>query len=552
MSSPKTYPAAHPAKLATAKTVSKRDVVADIAKAASKTSPTSSPKVSKETSSQKNPTSSKSWMNYGSLANIAAALANKEVTSTELSQDCYERIEKLQEEYNIFISVSQPEEFAPKAQEADALIKEHPSKNNTLSGIPYVLKDIFCATGTKTSCGSKMLDNFVAPYDATVVAKINQAHGVMMGKSNMDEFAMGSSNEHSYYGAVGNPWDKSRVTGGSSGGSAAAVAARVVPYALGTDTGGSVRQPASFCGVTGIKPTYGRVSRYGMIAYASSLDQAGVFSISAEDAAYVLNVISGYDAKDSTCANKDVPDYVAKVKSVKDKGIKGLKVGVPEEFVNDELDGQVKQLIEQMLGVLSKEGAEIVPIKLPNLVRSIPCYYTLSLAEASANLSRYDGVRYGHRSENAKDIHDLYVNSRSEGFGDEVKKRILLGTYVLTAGYYDAYYVQAQKIRRLIRDDFKQAFKKVDVIAGPVSPSTAFKIGEKSDPLSMYLQDIYTVPANLAGLPALSMPMGFIDGMPIGAQLLGDDFAEESILSVAAIYQELTNWHTRIPPLVAA
>ncbi len=485
---------------------------------------------------------------YGSLANIASALANKEVTAAELSQSCYENIQRVQEEYNIFISISEQEQFAKQAQEADALDK----KPSPLSGIPYALKDIFCTKDTKTSCGSKMLDNFVAPYNATVVDKLNAAHGVMMGKTNMDEFAMGSSNEHSYYGAVGNPWDKSRVTGGSSGGSAAAVASRVVPYALGTDTGGSVRQPAAFCGITGFKPTYGRVSRYGMIAYASSLDQAGIFSISAEDAAYVLQAISGNDKKDSTSADREVPDYIASIKAQKDKGMKGLKVGVAKEFTDDKLDGQIKQLLDAMLDTLRQEGAEIVPITLPNLVRSIPCYYTISLAEASANLARYDGVRYGHRSKDAKDIHDLYVNSRSEGFGDEVKKRILLGTYVLTTGYYDAYYVQAQRIRRLIRDDFKQAFQKVDVIAGPVAPSPAFKIGEKSDPLSMYQQDIYTVPANLAGLPAISVPMGFVDGMPVGAQLLGDDFAEESILSVASIYQRLTDWHTKKPPVVEA
>lgn len=488
---------------------------------------------------------------YGSLANIATALANNEVTAAELSQNCYENIQAVQEEYNIFISISEPEQFAKQAQEADAL-KSKPAVS-PLSGIPYALKDIFCVRGAKTSCGSKMLDNFISPYDATVVDKLNEAKGVMMGKTNMDEFAMGSSNEHSFYGAVANPWDKSRVTGGSSGGSAAAVAIRAVPYALGTDTGGSVRQPASFCGITGLKPTYGRVSRYGMIAYASSLDQAGIFSISAEDAAYVLQVISGNDDKhnrDSTCADREVPDYVASIKAQKDKGIKGLKVGVAKEFT-DKLDGQVKQLLDDMLNTLQKEGAELVPITLPNLGSSIACYYTISLAEASANLARYDGVRYGHRSKDAKDIHDLYVNSRSEGFGDEVKKRILLGTYVLTTGYYDAYYVQAQRIRRLIRDDFKKALQEVDVIAGPVAPSPAFKIGEKSDPLSMYQQDIYTVPANLAGLPAISIPMGFVDGLPVGGQLLGDDFAEESILSVAAIYQELTDWHTKKPPMVS-
>lgn len=486
---------------------------------------------------------------YDSLSDLAAKLQQGELTALELAWDCHSNINKLQQEHNIFISVTNEEALTTAVNRADELIK---AKQTTtcLTGIPYGLKDIFCMAGTKTSCGSKMLDKFIAPYDATAVAKLNQANAVMVGKTNMDEFAMGSSNEHSYYGAVGNPWDKERVTGGSSGGSAAAVAARLVPYALGTDTGGSVRQPAAFCGVTGIKPTYGRVSRYGMVAYASSLDQAGIFAISAKDTAYVLQAISGRDDNDSTSSDRTVPDFTAAIEDGKQKGIKGLKIGLPQEFMGDELDGGIKQLINQALQTLEKEGAEIVPVNLPNLQHAIPCYYTLSLAEASANLARYDGVRYGHRSEDAKDIYSLYVNSRNEGFGDEVKKRILLGTYVLTTGFYDAYYLQAQKIRRMIKNDFEKAFSKVDIIAGPVSPSVAFKMGEKKDPVSMYLQDIYTVPANLAGLPAMSLPAGFSDNMPVGLQLLAPQFAESELLSLGAVYQELTDWHKQQPTLI--
>ena len=483
---------------------------------------------------------------YDSIESISAALVKGEISSHQLAADCHKNISRLQEEYNIFISIQDEQDILEEAKNAFTKDKT----TTPLTGIPYALKDIFCVQGTKTSCGSKILDNFIAPYDATAVAKLRRAGALMLGKTNMDEFAMGSSSEHSYYGNVANPWDKTRVTGGSSGGSAAAVAARLVPYALGTDTGGSVRQPAAFCGITGIKPTYGRVSRYGMIAYASSLDQAGVFSLSVEDSAYVLNSISGVDKNDSTCSAREAPDYVEALKEDKQQGVKGLKIGVADEFMMDELDSGMRQLVEDALKLLQQEGAEIVPIKLPNLKYAIPCYYTIGLAEASTNLARYDGVRYGYRSPEANDLYSLYVKSRSEGFGAEVKKRLLLGTYVLTTGYYDAYYLKAQKIRRLIRDDFAKALKEVDVIAGPVSPSPAFKMGAKKDPVSMYLQDIYTVPANLAGLPAMSIPMGFIEDLPVGLQFIGEQFGERELLRAGAVYQELTDWHKKAPSVV--
>ena len=514
-----------------------------------------------------------------SIAEISRSLASGEVSAVELAQDALKKAEKAQQEYNLFIGIT-ADEALEQAKAADKSAGSASSSSSSspdsspppLSGVPYAVKDVFCTKGVRTSCASLILDNFIAPYDATAVANIKHNQGVMIGKTNLDEFAMGSSNEHSYYGAVANPWDVSRVPGGSSGGSAVAVAARVVPYALGTDTGGSVRQPASFCGITGFKPTYGRVSRYGMIAYASSLDQAGIFATSAEDVAQVLQVISGTDDNDSTCADVAVPNYMesiaeASVKGGKDlkgggipggkelqgggipggKELKGMKIGLPQEFIAKELDERIATTLKKALAVLEEAGAEIVPLSLPNISYAIPCYYTIGLAEASANLARYDGVRYGYRTKDAKNLRDLYVNTRSEGFGDEVKKRILLGTYVLTTGYYDAYYLQAQKIRRMIREDFIQAFKQVDMIAGPVTPSVAFKKGEKKDPVSMYLQDIYTVPANLAGLPAMSLPMGFVDDMPVGMQLLGNYFDEGRMLTTAHAYQSMTDWHTMQP-----
>ncbi len=498
-----------------------------------------------------------------SIAEISRSLASGEVSAVELAQDALKKAEKAQQEYNLFIGIT-ADEALEQARDADKNAGAASSSSSPdsppplLSGVPYAVKDVFCTKGVRTSCASLILDNFIAPYDATAVAKIKHNQGVMIGKTNLDEFAMGSSNEHSYYGAVANPWDVSRVPGGSSGGSAVAVAARVVPYALGTDTGGSVRQPASFCGITGFKPTYGRVSRYGMIAYASSLDQAGIFATSAEDVAQVLQVISGADDNDSTCADVAVPNYMESITEASVKGLQGggipggkelkdMKIGLPQEFIAKELDERIATTLKKALAVLEEAGAEIVPLSLPNISYAIPCYYTIGLAEASANLARYDGVRYGYRTKDAKNLRDLYVNTRSEGFGDEVKKRILLGTYVLTTGYYDAYYLQAQKIRRMIREDFIQAFKQVDMIAGPVTPSVAFKKGEKKDPVSMYLQDIYTVPANLAGLPAMSLPMGFVDDMPVGMQLLGNYFDEGRMLTTAHAYQSMTDWHTMQP-----
>lgn len=478
------------------------------------------------------------------IAELGKLLAAGELSSVEVTQHSLMRAEKAQQQYNLFVSIT-PEQALQQAAEVDKKVADK-SIASVLGGIPYAAKDVFCIKDTKTSCGSRILDNFIAPYDATAVAKIKQSNGVMLGKTNLDEFAMGSSNEHSYYGEVSNPWDRSRVPGGSSGGSAVAVAAGVVPYALGTDTGGSVRQPAAFCGISGIKPTYGRVSRYGMVAYASSLDQAGIFAHSARDLAQVLQVISGADTNDSTCSDFAVPDYIKELEQV---SAKGLKIGLPDEFMSKDMDPRIAKLLQQALNLLEGQGAKIVPVSLPNISYAIPCYYTISLAEASANLARYDGVRYGYRSKKAQDLRELYMNSRNEAFGDEVKKRILLGTYVLTTGYYDAYYLQAQKVRRLIREDFSNAYKKVDVIAGPVTPSVAFKKGEKSDPLSMYLQDIYTVPANLAGLPAMSLPMGFVDNMPVGMQLLGNYFNESLILATAKIYQSCTDWHKKHPTL---
>ncbi len=493
-----------------------------------------------------------------SIAEISRSLASGEVSAVELAQDALKKAEKAQQEYNLFIGIT-ADEALEQANAADKSAGAASSSSSSspdsppppLSGVPYAVKDVFCTKGVRTSCASLILDNFIAPYDATAVANIKHNKGVMIGKTNLDEFAMGSSNEHSYYGAVANPWDVSRVPGGSSGGSAVAVAARVVPYALGTDTGGSVRQPASFCGITGFKPTYGRVSRYGMIAYASSLDQAGIFATSAEDVAQVLQVISGADDNDSTCADVAVPNYMESIAEASVKGgkeLKDMKIGLPQEFIAKELDERIATTLKKALAVLEEAGAEIVPLSLPNISYAIPCYYTIGLAEASANLARYDGVRYGYRTKDAKNLRDMYVNTRSEGFGDEVKKRILLGTYVLTTGYYDAYYLQAQKIRRMIREDFIQAFKQVDMIAGPVTPSVAFKKGANKDPVSMYLQDIYTVPANLAGLPAMSLPMGFVDNMPVGMQLLGNYFDEGRMLTTAHAYQSMTDWHTMQPP----
>jgi aspartyl-tRNA(Asn)/glutamyl-tRNA(Gln) amidotransferase subunit A len=428
------------------------------------------------------------------------------------------------------------------AAEADQRLK---SGNATpLCGIPIVQKDIFCTKGIKTSCGSRMLDSFISPYDATVVEKLNQAGVVTLGKANMDEFAMGSSNETSYFGPVHNPWDRERVPGGSSGGSAAAVAARLAAAATGTDTGGSIRQPAALCGITGLKPTYGRISRFGMIAFASSLDQAGPMTRSAEDAALMLQAMAGFDPKDSTSADQPVPDYSAQLND----SLEGLRIGLPKEYFGEGLDAGVAASVEAAVEEYKKLGAQPVDISLPNSALAVPTYYVVAPAECSSNLSRFDGVRFGHRCDDPQDLEDLYKRSRGEGFGDEVKRRIMIGTYALSAGYYDAYYLKAQKTRHLISDDFKQAFEQVDVIMGPTSPDCAFRLGEKADdPVTMYLNDIYTIAANLAGLPGISIPMGAVNGLPAGLQIIGNYFDEARLLNLAHKLQQATDWHLAAP-----
>lgn len=476
-----------------------------------------------------------------SIAEAAAALARGDASASELATEYLERIQRFNPRLNAFITTLADEALAAAAA-ADKKIKA--GEGGPLTGIPLVHKDIFCTAGVRTTCGSRMLDNFVSPYDATVVARLKAAGMVLLGKTNMDEFAMGSSNETSFYGPVKNPWDHTRVPGGSSGGSAAAVAARLVPAATGTDTGGSIRQPAALAGITGLKPTYGRVSRYGMIAFASSLDQAGTLTVSAEDAALLLGAMAAFDPRDSTSVQAPTPDYVAAL----DKPVKGLRIGVPREFFDDGLDARVAQVVRDALDVYRDLGAEISDISLPNLGLSVPTYYVVAPAECSSNLARFDGVRFGHRCENPRDLADLYSRSRGEGFGAEVKRRIMTGTYVLSAGYYDAYYLKAQKTRQLIAADFRRAFESVDVIMGPTTPTPAFGLGEKTDdPITMYLNDIYTIGVNLAGLPALSAPMGFVDGLPVGLHIIGNYFDEAGILAAAHQYQLQTDWHKQTP-----
>jgi aspartyl-tRNA(Asn)/glutamyl-tRNA(Gln) amidotransferase subunit A len=475
-----------------------------------------------------------------SIKELAKDLRVGDFTSVELTQSFLNRI-KQHEQLNCFITVTE-EAALQAAKKADARIAA--GDISLLSGIPIAQKDIFCTQGVLTSCGSKMLDNFIAPYNSTVVEKLNASGAVMLGKLNMDEFAMGSSNETSYYGAVKNPWNINSVPGGSSGGSSAAVAARLLVCATGTDTGGSIRQPAAHCGITGLKPTYGRVSRFGMIAYASSLDQGGPMARSAEDAAILLQAMAGFDAKDSTSVDLPVPDYLAGL----GQNIKGLKIGLPKEFFGEGLNAGVASVIEQAVEEFKKLGAEVKDVSIPNLKLAIPAYYVIAPAECSANLSRFDGVRFGHRCENPQNLADLYTRSRGQGFGKEVKRRILMGTYALSAGYYDAYYLKAQEIRRLISEDFKKALSEVDVIMGPVAPTTAFGIGEKiGNPIEMYLSDIYTIAINLAGLPAMSVPIGFSEGKPVGLQIIGDYFAEDSLLNIAHQYQLVSDWHQQIP-----
>lgn len=476
-------------------------------------------------------------MHKMSLRQLAQGLAQGDFSAPELSQHFLERISRHNTRLNSLVTVN---------AEAALVDAARCSQNNgELSGIPLIHKDIFCTNGIKTSCGSRMLDNFVPPYDATAVAKLRAAGVVTLGKSNMDEFAMGSSNETSFYGPVKNPWDETRVPGGSSGGSAAAVAAGLAPAATGTDTGGSIRQPAALCGITGLKPTYGRVSRYGMIAFASSLDQAGCFARSAEDCAALLQAMAGFDERDSTSMDEPVPDYLAAMTG----DVKGLRVGLPKEYFADGLEPGTRAAVDAAIAELEGLGAQIKEISLPNTHLAVPTYYVLAPAEASSNLARFDGVRYGYRCENPENLEDLYLRSRGEGFGREVQRRIMVGAYVLSAGYYDAYYLQAQKTRRLITEDFRAAFEQVDIIAGPTTQAPAFKLGDKlHDPVSMYLNDIYTIPANLAGLPGISVPAGFVDGLPVGLQLLAPWLQEGPLLNTAHAYQQATDWHTQQPP----
>jgi len=479
-------------------------------------------------------------MHTKTITQLAQALRNKEFSALELTQTYLARI-KQHSQLNCFITVAQEQALA-QARCADEKLAHGDAP--LLTGIPLAQKDIFCTQGIKTSCGSKMLDNFIAPYNATVSEKCAAAGTVLLGKLNMDEFAMGSSNETSFYGVVQNPWDTNKVAGGSSGGSAAAVAACLTPVATGTDTGGSIRQPAALCGITGIKPTYGRVSRYGMIAYASSLDQGGAMARNSEDAAILLQAMAGFDPKDSTSVNQPVPNYQATLND----SLQGLKIGLPKEFFTADLDNNIASVLHTAIAEYEKLGATVQEISMPMLEYAIPAYYVIASAECSANLSRLDGVRYGYRCENPHDLTDLYTRSRGEAFGTEVKRRILMGTYALSAGYYDAYYLKAQKVRRLISDDFQRALSEVDVIMGPVSPSTAFGIGEKTaDPIEMYLADIYTIAINLAGLPAMSIPAGFVNKMPVGLQLIGSFFSEARLLNIAHRYQQVTDWHLRIP-----
>ncbi|VXD01449.1 Glutamyl-tRNA(Gln) amidotransferase subunit A [Pseudomonas sp. 9AZ] len=480
-------------------------------------------------------------MHQFTLAEIARGLADKQFSSEELTRSLLARIAQLDPQLNSFITVT--EELAlSQATAADA--RRANGENGALLGAPIGHKDLFCTQDVLTSCASKILTGFKAPYNATVVEKLASAGTVTLGKLNMDEFAMGSANESSHYGAVKNPWDLTRVPGGSSGGSAAAVAARLLPAATGTDTGGSIRQPAALTNLTGIKPTYGRVSRWGMIAYASSLDQGGPLARTAEDCALMLQAMAGFDAKDSTCVDQPVDDYLAALS----QPLNGLRIGLPKEYFGTGLDARIGEKVMAVVEELKKLGATIKEISLPNMQHAIPAYYVIAPAEASSNLSRFDGVRFGYRCENPVNLEDLYKRSRGEGFGAEVKRRIMVGTYALSAGYYDAYYLKAQKIRRLIKNDFVAAFNDVDVILGPTTPNLAWKLGEKNnDPVAAYLEDIYTITANLAGIPGLSMPAGFVDGLPVGVQLLAPYFQEGRLLNVAHQYQQVTDWHTQAP-----
>ena len=480
-------------------------------------------------------------MHEYSIADLSRALKERKISSVELTGHMLQRINALDPQLNAFITPT-PEQALTEAAAADRRIAAGDA--GPLTGIPIAHKDIFCTSGVRTTCGSRMLESFVSPYDATVVERLRAAGAVMLGKTNMDEFAMGSSNETSFFDPVRNPWDRETVPGGSSGGSAAAVAARLCAAATGTDTGGSIRQPAALTGITGLKPTYGRCSRWGMVAFASSLDQAGPMTRSAEDAALMLGAMAGFDPKDSTSAQQRVDDYTATLGD----DIRGLRIGLVREFMGDGVDAAVAVAVEQAIAELRRLGADVVDVSLPNAGLSVPAYYVVAPAECSSNLARFDGVRYGHRCQQPRDLEDLYKRSRSEGFGAEVKRRIMIGTYALSAGYYDAYYLKAQKVRRLIADDFRRAFETCDVIASPTAPGTAFPLGEKSnDPVSMYLQDIFTIAVNLAGLPGMSIPTPLAGGMPAGLQLIGDYFEEARLLNVAHRLQQATDWHRSCP-----
>jgi len=479
------------------------------------------------------------------VAALAKGLAAGDFSSVELTRSYLDRIQAAQAGLNAFITVT-AEAALTEAAAADAA--RAAGKAGALTGVPLAHKDIFCTEGVLTTCGSKMLSNFVSPYDATVVSGLRRSGTVMLGKLNMDEFAMGSSNETSYFGPVRNPWNPAMVPGGSSGGSAAAVAARIVPAATATDTGGSIRQPAALCGVTGIKPTYGRVSRYGMIAFASSLDQAGLITVSAEDAALLLGPMSGFDPKDSTSVESPVPDYTRTLGD----SLEGMTIGIVKEFFDKGLDAECESRIRDAMRVYEKLGTKFREVSCPNLPLSVPTYYVVAPAECSSNLARFDGVRFGYRCESPKNLTDLYMRSRGEGFGAEVKRRIMTGTYVLSAGYYDAYYLKAQRVRQLISADFARAFGEVDLLLGPTSPTPAFAIGAKcDDPITMYLNDIYTIGANLAGLPGMSLPCGFVGGLPVGLQLIGPHFSEARMLNAAHRYQLETDWHLQVPAAFA-
>jgi aspartyl-tRNA(Asn)/glutamyl-tRNA(Gln) amidotransferase subunit A len=479
-----------------------------------------------------------------SLKQLSAALAKREFSSVELTQYFLQRAAALNPTLNAFITLN-PEASLALARQADARLAS--GQGQALTGIPVAHKDIFCTKGWLTTCGSKMLHNFVSPYDAHVIEQFNNAGAVTIGKTNMDEFAMGSSNETSHFGPVKNPWDVKAVPGGSSGGSAASVAARMAPVATGTDTGGSIRQPAALCGISGLKPTYGVCSRFGMIAFASSLDQAGPMARSAEDCATLLNVMAGFDTRDATSLDRAKEDYTRDL----DQPLAGLKIGLPREYFSAGLSAEVGQAVDAALAEYRKLGAITVEISLPKTELSVPVYYVLAPAEASSNLARFDGVRYGYRAPEYDGLTDMYEKTRAQGFGTEVKRRIMIGTYVLSHGYYDAYYLQAQKIRRIIANDFSEAFKQCDVIMGPTSPSVAFDFGAKSgDPVEMYLNDIYTIAVNLAGLPGMSIPCGFAgNGRPVGLQIVGNYFAEAKMLNVAHQYQLATDWHQQMPIL---